>query len=105
MIVAAAIRFPAKPDPYKPEIKDLIMFVPRPGRHHNVAHSLHYSFEEPHERTHRSYSGEVQGFLTDTGEFLGRREALIHARECGQPMLRQMGVGYQGDELFSEDLW
>jgi hypothetical protein len=105
MIVAAAVRLPAKPDPYKPTVQDLILFVPAPGRHHNVLHSLHDNFKAPRERAHESYAGEVQGFLTDKGEFLDRRAAFQHVKECGQPMIRQMGVGYQGDELFSEDLW
>ena len=105
MIIAAAIRLPAKQDTTKPTMKDLILFVPAPGRHHNVLHSLHAQFLEGAERRGASYQGEVQGFLTDKGEFLDRRAALIHARECGQPLLRKHGEGYQGDELFSEDLW
>lgn len=104
-IIAAAVRLPARHDAHKPAVKDLILFVPQPGRHHNVLHSLRNNFEGPNERTHSSYVGEVQGFLTDKGEFLDRRAALIHVRDCGQPLLRQHGVGYQGDELFSEDLW
>lgn len=104
MIVAAAVRFPAR-DKYKPEVKDFICFVPAPGRHHNVLHSLHQQFGAGAARSGTSYGGEVQGFLTDKGAFLGRREALIHARECGQQLLRKHDEGYQGDELFSEDLW
>lgn len=107
MIVAAAIRFPARPDPTKPDIKDLILHVPAPGRHHNVLHSFHYQFSESGVvdpgRTDVSYRGEVQGFLTDTGEFLDRRAAYRHAQEHKQ-VFRQPG-GYSGDELFSEDLW
>jgi hypothetical protein len=103
MIVAAAVRLPARPDPYKPEVQDLILFVPAPGRHHNVLHSLHHNFKAPCGRAPESYAGEVQGFLTDKGEFLDRRAAYIHAQEHKQ-ILRQPG-GYQGDELFSEDLW
>ena len=105
MIVAVAIRLPAKKDTTKPTLKDLILFVPAPGRHHNVLNSMIAQFREGAQRRGASYMGEVQGFLTDKGEFLDRRAALLHVKECGQPMLRQMGVGYQGDELFSEDLW
>jgi hypothetical protein len=106
MIVAAAIRFPAKPDPTKPTMADLILHVPAPGRHHNVLHSLFHQFADGKtDRKHESYAGEVQGFLTNRGEFLNRREAFAHVKACGQTMLRKMGEGYQGDELFSEDLW
>lgn len=100
MIVAAAIKFGGR------EGCELICFVPRPGRHHNVLHSLWFQFADgKRERTFASYESEVQGFLTAEGKFLNRREAFIHVKECGQPMIRPMGVGYQGDELFSEDLW
>lgn len=109
MIIAAAIRFPAH-DPHKPEIKDFIAFVPPPGRHHNVIGGLWYQFYGTDDvmvnpRKGHSYTGEVQGFLTDKGEFLNRREAFLHVKACGQRMIREMGKGYQGDELFSEDLW
>lgn len=99
MIVAAAIKLPGR------DGHALICHVPRPGRHHNVLHSLRMQFKSGCERTFASYEAEVQGFLTDTGQFLNRRAALIHVHKCGQPMLRKPGVGYQGDELFSEDLW
>jgi hypothetical protein len=105
VIIAAAVKLPGKPP-----ASELILHVPAPGRHHNVLHSLWHQFigeakDATVQRTHASYSGEIQGFLTDKGEFLDRRAALIHARECGQALKRQPGVGYQGDELFSEDLW
>jgi hypothetical protein len=99
MIVAAAIQFPGKDC-------DLICFVPAPGRHHNVLHSLWHQFKEgKKDRTPQSYADEIQGFITDKGKFLDRLSAMRHAVECGQPMLRKPGIGYQGDELFSEDLW
>jgi len=104
VIVAAAIQLPYQ-DPYRPEVKDLILFVPRPGRHHNALHGLFAQHKPGAQRTDHSYNAEVQGFITETGEFLDRRAALIHARACGQPLLRKHGEGYQGDELFSEDLW
>jgi hypothetical protein len=105
-IIAAAIRFPAKPDEFKPDVKDLILFIPAPARHHNVLHSFWYQVPEARAdgRTHESYMGEVQGFLTNEGVFLNRLDALVHARACGQMKPRQPG-DYNGDELFSEDLW
>lgn len=38
------------------------------------------------------------GFVTDTGEFVSRKQAATHAHECGQ-MSEDVG------HLFSEDLW
>ena len=50
---------------------------------------------------------KIQGFITHTGEFLDRKEALVHARECGQ--LSETHRYYQEDhnidELYSEDLY
>lgn len=48
-----------------------------------------------------------EGFITNTGEFLNRKEALQHAIECGQ--LSQSTLWYKEDnkidELESEDLY
>ncbi len=48
-----------------------------------------------------------QGFINHKGEFLGRKEALAHAKECGQ--LSATHRYYQEDnnidELYSEDLY
>jgi hypothetical protein len=101
MIVAAAIKFAGR------EGHELICFVPRPGRHHDVLHSMWHQFADgKSDRTHESYAKEVQGFLTDDGRFLNRREAFIHVKECGQRMIRSTDPKhYQGDELYSEDLW
>lgn len=101
MIVAAAIKFAGR------EGHELICFVPRPGRHHNVLHSLWHQFQDgKKDRTNESFESEVQGFLTDEGKFLNRRDSFVHVRECGQQMVRPIGPGYyQGDELYSEDLW
>lgn len=49
----------------------------------------------------------TQGFINHKGEFLDRKQALIHARECGQ--LSETHRYYQEDnnidELYSEDLY
>ena len=49
----------------------------------------------------------VEGFINHKGEFLDRKEALDHARECGQ--LSETHRYYQADhyinELYSEDLY
>ena len=44
------------------------------------------------------------GFLNEKREFLDRRAAYKEAQRCGQLLPRPEG-GYNGDELFSEDLW
>lgn len=97
MIIAAAIK-----------IADVVCFIPAPARHHNVLHSLMQCFNG---RTDRGYLEETQGFVTDSGIFLDRIEAMKHALECGQGTPRRdkiLATGYNtynGDELFSEDLW
>jgi hypothetical protein len=65
MIVAAAVRLPVMPDAYKPTMADLILFVPAPGRHHNVLHSLHYQFGAGAARSGTSYGGEVRGLFSE----------------------------------------
>lgn len=65
--------------------------LPRPARHHDVAHWL----------SGRGARGGVQGFVTSKGRFVGRREAMRIAEKAGQ--LR--GEPYVIGELFSEDVW
>ena len=74
---------------------DTIYALPKPNRHHNVFQLIEDS----------DYSMEIQGFLDDQGNFLGRREAFIHAKEVGQLARPIDPKLYQGNELFSEDLW
>ena len=97
MIIAAAIK-----------IADVVCFIPAPARHHNVLHSLAKSFNG---RTDRGYTEETQGFVTDEGVFLNRQHAYQHALWCGQGIPRRdelLSGGhnvYNGDSLYSEDLW
>lgn len=53
------------------------------------------------------YGKTIDGFVTHTGEFLDRKEALAHAIECGQ--LNQTVLWHKEDhnedELYSEDLY
>jgi hypothetical protein len=93
VIVAAAVR-----------INHCVCSMQAPARHHDILRQIAGLFD-PGERPAATYEAETQGFLTDAGHFLGRREALVHARDCGQVLKRKPGIGYQGDELFSEDLW
>lgn len=48
----------------------------------------------------------IQGFITDSGEFLDREKALEHAYKSGQisKTLYKERLKYS-KELFSEDLW
>lgn len=48
---------------------------------------------------HKDYAIVEQGFLTETGLFLNRVQAMKHARECGQVNTTEFS------ELYSEDLW
>ena len=59
-------------------------------------------YEPPY---HENY-GFIQGFLTDSNEFLSRSEALDHAVECGQIGFTESGkYNIIGSVLTSEDLW
>lgn len=96
MIVAAALR-----------VGHLVCSMPPPARHHDVIHQMSGSGICDEDMEHA-----IQGFLTDGGEFLGRRDALSHARECGQGtprrdalMKARPNTYYDGPELFSEDMW
>lgn len=46
-----------------------------------------------------------EGFLTSAGRFVNRKEALVLARAAGQLRRRKQPGDYDGDELFSEDVW
>ena len=50
---------------------------------------------------------EEQGFMTDKGDFLNRKDALKHALECGllSSTIRNFKEDRNEDELFSEDLY
>ena len=48
----------------------------------------------------RYFLNAIQGFVTDTGEFLDRVEAAKHAIECGQIKATRWGP-----RLYSEDVW
>ena len=72
---------------------DLILSAPAPARHGHVL------------RAARCEPGD-QGFLTSEGRFVDRKEAYRIARASGQPWVRMEGPEYyQGDELYSEDVW
>jgi hypothetical protein len=76
------------------KIEDVIYFLPRPYRHDNVVHRvfdiLGDRWQEP----------EVQGFLTNKGDFVLRKDALAIALAAGQ-VVAPLGLG----ELHSEEMW
>jgi len=99
MIISAAIK-----------IGDAIITMPAPNRHHNILRSINRMYNGG-QRDECTYEIETQGFITDRGEFLNRRESMQHALHCGQGTPRRNALiqggktVYDGDELYSEDLW
>jgi hypothetical protein len=69
--------------------------LPRPNRHHHIIRLIADEIPGAH------ITQEWQGFLDDTGKFLGRQEAVKVARRCGQ-ILVKTSPSYM---LFSEDIW
>lgn len=71
----------------------LVMSRRPPARHNNILRCL-----SP--RQAKAIGPDQQGFLTSEGRFVGRRAALIIARDAGQ-LIRPPFT----EELFSEDVW
>lgn len=71
--------------------------LPAPNRHHNVIRMI------AAENGVGVKGPDVQGFLDDTGEFLNRRTAYTLAVANGQ--INRAQGGYDGPDLYSEDLW
>jgi len=116
MIVAAAIK-----------TRDgKVWSVPKPKRHPHVYDVIWEGiglpdtncvlFDDLHRLQFQDYTRErVEGFLTDTGEFLDREAALAHVRACGQPFVKGRVCSATkrpipddeliGGPLTSEDLW
>ena len=67
-------------------------------RHHNILGQLVAAYGMAGERREKGLR-EVQGFLTSTGRFVGRREGLALAIAAGQVVERK------AVELYSEDLY
>lgn len=77
--------------------KGKLYSLPAPNRHHHVIHKI---FQETNEPIYYSW----QGFLDDTGKFLGRKEACKVARLCGQVDVVRPKTSPR-HLLFSEDVW
>ncbi len=90
MITHVAIRF-----------EGVVYSLPAPNRHHDVIRKIveetgvKFVYKNPD-------TDDAQGFLDDTGRFLNRKQALIHAIVNDQVKdLNKVRL----DMLFSEDLW
>lgn len=71
-----------------------IYSLPKPSRHGEVVRSIG-----------GMYGPSVQGFLTSQGHFINRRQAMLLARRNGQLNRDMSENSYQGEDLYSEDLW
>jgi len=88
------------------QLGDLTLSLPKPARHHDVLH--HY-----YDMTGRTLPSEgkwEQGFLTNFGTYVGRKTAKKIAVAAGQyrafdGYVSRGELDYQGEELFSEDVW
>ncbi len=76
-----------------------IWSMPKPNRHHDVLRLM--SHHEVH-----AYGNEIQGFLDENGKFLDRKTAYVLACTTGQiDRSWHPPNSYDGNELYSEDLW
>lgn len=75
--------------------------LPAPNRHHHVLEMMHRLGLLDDDEAHESME---QGFLVEDGVFVTRRVAFVLAKASGQMKTRLPGQ-YNGEELFSEDLW
>lgn len=69
--------------------------LPKPNRHHDVIRTIPGGVAGP----------DTQGFILNDGTFIGRRGAYYLAADNGQLKRKPGKEFYQGDELYSEDLW
>ena len=102
-IVAAAIRIPVDPkwhtttwNGVRVYPDKLIVTSPPPARHHTLLHPMYVEG-----RRHPTF--EDQGFITSTGRYVEREEALRIAIASGQKMIDH--PSRHAKWLFSEDLW
>lgn len=76
----------------------MIYTQPAPARHHHILHSM------PSSHIDGGTVGEhAQGFITSTGRFVDRKEAMTIAFLSGQ--VKPETIMRKVPDLFSEDLW
>lgn len=81
-------------------VDSVVWSVPRPGRHTDV---IALYIKSPERRgSANALTQRAQGFLTNTGRFVSRAEALRIARAAGQIIRR---CGGDSHALYSENLW
>ncbi|TPJ70501.1 hypothetical protein [Mesorhizobium sp. B2-6-7] len=71
----------------------IVASLPAPARHGDVLRKL-YDFNQT------VVGGDAQGFLTNTGRYVNRRDAAVIALEAGQ-----VDKLTAAPDLYSEDLW
>ncbi|TPJ76842.1 hypothetical protein FJ422_29470 [Mesorhizobium sp. B2-6-3] len=71
----------------------IVASLPAPARHGDVLRKL-YDFNQT------VIGGDAQGFLTNTGRYVNRRDAAVIALEAGQ-----VDKLTAAPDLYSEDLW
>lgn len=76
-----------------------IYALPKPNRHHHCFQLM------PKEERYTDGHWDIQGFIDEENNFLGRKEAFTYATAEGQVSRSSNPQHYQGPELFSEDLW
>lgn len=86
-IVAAALKF-----------GEIIVSQPPPARHHTLLRGM---FDIIGKNEAVPIGADDQGFLTNTGRFVDRKEAAELAVFAGQITMTK----FQPNTLFSEDLW
>lgn len=91
-IVAAAHLYREAHDAGDDRAVPVIVSAPPPARHHN----LFIAWD-------RLGAPDESGFLTSSGRFVRRDEALLIAKGAGQPMIDH--PSRHAHLLFSEDLW
>lgn len=102
-IVAAAVRIPV-PERWTKEIWGgersypdyLIISSPPPARHGTLLHPMYDYMGKP-------IGPDDQGFLTSTGRYVDRKEALAIVFAAGQPRIDH--PSRNDHDLYSEDLW
>lgn len=78
---------------------DVVAMLRAPARHGDVLHAVFFL------GGHKVVQHEVdQGFLTDTGRFVDRKEGWDIAKAAGQ-LLGRAPTDHQGGTLYSEDVW
>jgi len=66
-----------------------------PNRHFHIIRMIY-------DQTGNPVDDDVQGFLDDQGNFLDRKTALAHAKDCNQQLV---DPNHHFDQLYSEDIF